>query len=144
MIKSYKVFYDSKENIKKGILRMIIILPIFLILNLCWNLFTRKLYKKHIDKVSNFRLITSVFIIGILFSFIGIHVPLTKEQSILYGAVIGLVIYGIVNMSLLATSIKWNVNICIIDIIWGVISTGFLGYILYIITEKYPDVLKDK
>ena len=145
-MKSTLVFLDNKENSKKGLFRGLVIFPIYILLTLGWFLLTKNsLYSKHIDKVSLDRIIIAIFITGVLIvSAIGVHTPNTLCKSIMYGALVGLVIYGVSNTVLLATSKKWGYTISIIDILWGVISTALLGYILYLVVEKWPSIFKVK
>lgn len=138
-MKSSLVFWDTLENSKRGTLRGLIIFPIFIIITLTWYLLMYKIYNKHIDKVSLFRLCISLVLIGLLIvSALGVHTPNTLKKAITYGLLVGLVIYGISNLVLLATSNKWGYKISIIDILWGIISTGFLSFVLYIVVQKWP------
>jgi uncharacterized membrane protein len=41
---------------------------------------------------------------------------------------------------MLATTKKWNYSISLIDILWGIFSTSLLGYILYIVVNKWPEI----
>ena len=143
-MKSTLVFGDTEENSKRGSLRSLAILPIYIILTLSWFYITKKtLYNNHIDKVSNFKVILSLFITGLLIvSALGVHTPDNTQKAIIYGALTGLVVYGISNSVLLATSNKWGYTISFIDTIWGIISTSLLAYILYKIVQKWPNVFQ--
>ena len=145
-MKSTLVFTDNIENSKRGLFRGLVIFPIYIILTLGWFLLTQKsLYDKHIDKVSLSKIIVALTVTSILIvSAIGVHTPNTARKAIVYGALVGLVVYGVSNSVLLATSKKWGYVISLIDIIWGVISTALLGYILYIIVEQWPSIFKAK
>jgi uncharacterized membrane protein len=139
-MKSNIVFFDTLENSKKGTLRGLVIFPIFIILTLLWFLLTKKsLYDKHIDKVPNSRLWISMGISALLIvSALGIHNPNTLRKAVVFGALVGLVVYGIANAVLLSASKKWDYTISFIDTLWGILSTAFLAYILYKIVKKWP------
>ena len=142
-MKSKIIFFDSLENSKRGTLRGAIIFPIFIILTLVWLFFTKKpLYDKHIDNVHTSRYIVALIISGLLLvSALGVHNPDNITTAVTYASLVGLVVYGITNVVLLSTSNKWDYIISIIDILWGVISTAFLGYVLYIVVNRFSTIL---
>jgi len=143
-MKSTLVFVDTKENGKRGTLRGLVILPIYIILTLLWFLLTMKfVYSGSINKTNKFRVLLSLFISGVLIvSAIAVHTPNTMEKAIVYGALVGVVVYGVSNSVLLATSNKWGYTISLIDITWGIISTSFISYILYKIVQKWPNIFQ--
>lgn len=142
-MKSTLVFADNIDNSKQGFLRGLIILPIYCIFTILWVLTTKKLYSNKVDNVSNFRKLLSLFVTGVLIvSAIAVHTPDTREKAVVYGALLGFVIYGVTTAVLLATSKKWNYTISIIDTIWGIASTSFISYILYEIVVKWPNTFK--
>ena len=124
--------------------RSLIIFPIIIILTFIWLLFTTKsLYNKHIDNVSKDRLFFSMIVFSLLFAFaLGVQIPNTLQQTVVYSGLVGLIIYGITNVTMLATSNKWNYSIALIDTLWGVLSTILLGYILYIVVQKWPNTFQ--
>lgn len=142
-MKTKILFFDSLENTKRGALRCIIIFPIFIILTLMWLFFTKKsLYDEHIDDVHGSRYIVSLTVSGLLIlSALGVHDPDNIATAVTYATLVGLVIYGVTNSVLLATLNKWDYTISVIDILWGTASTTFLGYILYIIVNKFSNTL---
>ena len=142
-MKSTLVFCDSYENSKRGTLRGLVIFPIYIIIILLWVFMTKSTVYKNIDKVSNFRIILSLIITGVLIvSILGVNTSSTQKIAITYGALVGFVIYGISNVVLLAVFNKWEYTTSIIDTIWGIVSTAFLSYILYIIINKWPDTFQ--
>ena len=140
-MKSTLIFFDNNKNSQRGTLRGLVIFPIFVILTLIWFTITKKsLYNRHVDKVSKSRLWIAMAISGILIvSALGVHTPNTLLKAVVYAALVGLVIYGVSNSVLLATSNKWSYSIALIDTVWGVISTSLLGFILYYIVKKWPN-----
>jgi len=141
-MKSDIVFFDTFENSKKGTYRGTVIFPLLILLNFIYYNLTKKYYDKHIDNTSLSRRIASIFISGFLVvSALGIHNPDTVKKAIVFGGLVGLVIYGTNNATLLYTSKKWNYTIAVLDIVWGVISTAFLAFVLYKAVGEYPGVL---
>ena len=141
-MKSSIVFFDNLENSKRGTLRGMVIFPIFILITLVWFFFTKKpLYDKHIDTVSKDRLWVALFVSGLLIvSAIGVHTPDTLQKAVVFSGLVGFVVYGITNSVMLAVTKKWNYSISFIDILWGIFSTSLLGYILYIVVNKYPEI----
>ena len=141
-MKSSIVFFDNLENSKRGTLRGMVIFPIFILITLVWFFFTKKpLYDKHIDTVSKDRLWVALFVSGLLIvSAIGVHTPDTLQKAVVFSGLVGFVVYGITNSVMLAVTKKWNYSISFIDILWGIFSTSLLGYILYIIVNKWPKI----
>lgn len=145
-MKSSIVFFDTSENGNRGTLRGLVIFPIFIILTLVWFSFTKKpLYDKHIDNVSKDRLWIAMGVSALLLvSAVAVHTPDTLKKAVVYAGLVGLVVYGITNVSMLATSNKWSYTIALIDTVWGVLSTALLGYILYIVVKKWPNTFAAK
>jgi uncharacterized membrane protein len=141
-MKSSIVFFDNLENSKRGTLRGMVIFPIFILITLVWFFFTKKpLYDKHIDTVSKDRLWVALFVSGLLIvSAIGVHTPDTLQKAVVFSGLVGFVVYGITNSIMLAVTKKWDYSISFIDILWGIFSTSLLGYILYIVVNKYPEI----
>jgi uncharacterized membrane protein len=141
-MKSSIVFFDNLENSKRGTLRGMVIFPIFILITLVWFFFTKKpLYDKHIDTVSKDRLWVALFVSGLLIvSAIGVHTPDTLQKAVVFSGLVGFVVYGITNSVMLAVTKKWNYSISFIDILWGIFSTSLLGYILYIVVNKWPKI----
>ena len=139
-MKSSIVFFDNLENSKRGTLRGMVIFPIFILITLVWFFFTKKpLYDKHIDTVSKDRLWVALFVSGLLIvSAIGVHTPDTLQKAVVFSGLVGFVVYGITNSVMLAVTKKWNYSISFIDILWGIFLTSLLGYILYIVVNKWP------
>lgn len=143
-MKSTLVFWDNKENSKRGTLRGLVILPIYVIITLVWYSLTKQiLYNTSVDTVNNFRLIISLIVSGTLIvSAIAVNTPSISITAITYGALVGLVVYGTANSVLLATSKKWGYTLSVVDTLWGIISTSLLSYILYEIVKKWPHIFQ--
>ena len=141
-MKSSIVFFDNLENSKRGTLRGMVIFPIFILITLVWFFFTKKpLYDKHNDTVSKDRLWVALCVSALLtVSAIGVHTPDTLQKAVVFSGLVGFVVYGITNSVMLAVSKKWNYSISFIDILWGIFSTSLLGYILYNVVNKWPEI----
>jgi uncharacterized membrane protein len=78
----------------------------------------------------------------LIVSAIGVHKPDTLKKALVYSGLVGFVVYGITNVSLLSSSKKWDYSISTIDTIGGVFTTTLLGYILYKVVEKWPNTFE--
>jgi uncharacterized membrane protein len=142
-MKSKLVFFDTESNSKKGTLRGFVIFPIFIALTILWFLATHALYKNSIDSVGPWRIAIALIFSGLLIvSALGVHNPDTLKKAAVFGALAGLVIYGVSNLSLLVACKKWSWWIALLDTVWGVLSTTFLAFILYLVTTKWPTYFK--
>ena len=141
-MKSSIVFFDSLENSKRGLFRTLVIFPIFIILTVVWLFFTKNIfYDKHIDSVSKTRVWVSMIATTILIiSALGIQTADTLQQAVVFSALVGLVVYGFTNATLLAVSEKWDYLISFIDTAWGIFSTSLMGFILYFVVNKWPKI----
>jgi phosphatidylserine synthase len=131
-MKSSIVFYDSYRNSKRGTFRgMVIFIPI-IILNFLF-------FKYYYVKQDTFKFYVALIISSLLIvSSIGIHNPDSVKKAIVYSALVGFVIYGV--MSIFMYGLKHIGLIkCFITIVWGIFTTGLMGYLLYIIVQKYPN-----
>lgn len=141
-MKSNIVFFDSMENSKRGTLRGIILFPIFIIMSLIWFFITKNWFGKYFDKTNTGKIVISLIVSGILIvSAITVHNPNSVSEVIVYGALVGLVVYGVANSTLLSVHNKWEYIPAIIDTTWGVASTALMAYILYMVVKKWPNML---
>ena len=139
------VYFNGNESSKKGLLRGVVIFPIFLILNIIYLLITRKLHEKYTDSgdISIIKKAIFIVIAGVLIvSGLGVHNPPDSTKAIVYASLMGFVVYGIANCIMFSTNKKWNIMITFLDVLWGILSTGLLGYILYKIVSKWPKVFE--
>lgn len=143
-MKSTIIFFDSFENSKIGLLRGLVMFPIYILLTLIWFYFTKDtIYSKYIDEVTKAQFIIPLLLSSILVvSTLSIHVPNNATHAVVYGALAGFVIYGITNLTLLIVSKKWNYTVSVIDTLSGILIFSFLGYVLYKIVEKWPTIFQ--
>jgi uncharacterized membrane protein len=133
-MKSNLLFFDTFENSVKGFNRGAVILPIFLLLTYIGTYFTEN-YAVSFIKGFIFR-----FIIGIiLVSAIGVQLPSSKTNAIVYSLLVGFVVFTITELSIIngIEDLKGRKSIMIV--LWGMITTVVMGYSLYVIVENYPD-----
>ncbi len=133
-MKSSITFFDSLENSKRGTLRGISIFPIFIAINYLFYTYVLKIKYNYYTQ----------FLFGLLIvSAIGIHTPSSANKAIVYGALLGLVIYGTSTLTLTDLDCKdkiSNKKTCIY-LLWGVVTTSILSVILYFVLRQYRYLL---
>lgn len=122
--------------------RLAVWLVIFLIIDFAWLGFVAKSfydkYLKSFERTINWPAAFFTYILiglGIVFFVL----PLTKDKalhmSFLVGAVYGLVVYGVYDLTNLATLKNWSLSMVLVDIIWGMFICSTTSLILRIIFE---------
>lgn len=64
--------------------------------------------------------------------------PLSKNytSAFLYGALFGLIVYGVYNGTNYATINNWNLKVFFFDNLWGIFICGFFSLIAYVINKQ--------
>jgi uncharacterized membrane protein len=64
--------------------------------------------------------------------FLALHVrQLSLGEAVLRSAVVGLVAYGVYDLSNLATLRDWSVKVCIVDMLYGACASGMAGFVAF-------------
>ncbi|MDB5801618.1 MAG: hypothetical protein JWL63_2557 [Rhodocyclales bacterium] len=64
--------------------------------------------------------------------FLALNVPLrSTAEAVLRCAVVGLVAYGVYDLSNLATLRDWSVKVCVVDMVWGTFASGLAGLLAF-------------
>ena len=78
-----------------------------------------------------------IFTAGILYFAV---LPSLKDASwhkaLLNGALLGLLCYATYDLTNMATIDKWPIEVVIVDIIWGIVLTGSVATITYLIASR--------
>lgn len=62
--------------------------------------------------------------------------PASMAEAVLRCAVVGLVAYGVYDLSNLATLRGWSVKIAVVDMLWGTFASGVAGALAYVMARK--------
>lgn len=118
------------SNIKENIFVFILILFVDY---LWYDQIACNLYKERISSHNRDHMFFLGFLLSILFLSIAInaHKSTSSKQALIYGAIIGLVLYGVYNSINYFYIDNWSINLSIIDTIYGIISTALVSYIIY-------------
>lgn len=131
-MKTQLIFFDNIEESKKGTLRGLVAITVLISLDLLW--FQIMDYSPIITKKFNF---ISAFITYLLLcSAIGVQLPNSIEEAIVYGALSGLVIYGVFNGTNYSTNKNWTLKIAILDTMWGMTVMSIAAIVVYYIFHK--------
>jgi uncharacterized membrane protein len=127
-----KTFSDMK--LSQSLKIILVILIIFLIIDLPMiTMLNSEMYQLQFKRINNspmnvnLRTYISVGICYILLSYALYHFAV-KQNSILNGALIGLIIYGVYNTTNLATINNFGIKESIVDTVWGTTLCTIVTY----------------
>ena len=84
----------------------------------------------------NIQIIPSIFVWLLLVIGISIFVnrfSVSYKESFFYGAVFGLIVYGVYNLTNYATLVNWPIQLVLRDTIWGVLVMGSMAVLMHYI-----------
>lgn len=133
-MRSEIVFFDTAYQSKKGFFRGVAALGALLSLSYLWyGVVASDVYSPHIDGgiPKNRPLISTIVLSLLISSAIAVQLPKYAATAILYGALMGLVIYGCMNAGILMVHAKWSPGIALLDTMWGVCSSSAVAFLVY-------------
>lgn len=130
---------------------IVIFAVVYLILDITWIYFMSKMfYNKVIQDIQGKPIVpnllhASLAYIVLLISMFYICIPLSKyykdkHPSIIFGLV-GFCIYGVYNFTNGAIFDKYNEKIITVDVLWGTLSFGVMGYIYYTLFKRTNPII---
>jgi len=106
----------------------------YLILDFFWFQFSLPSYKKVVGDIQGVPEIQTrilPFLAYILLPLgLTIFVLNSKNNNVFYGALYGLVVYGIFNLTNRALFKNWSLNILVLDTLWGTIVSALTVFIV--------------
>lgn len=136
-MKTELIFFDSFENSKKGTVRGLVAFISLIIIDLIWfsisknNIYNNVSLKHSITRT----LINSSLVYLVLCSAIGVQLPKSYNEALVYGMLVGFVTYSVFNLTS-NTIFDWDINTAIIDTIAGTINCGIASSMVYLICHK--------
>lgn len=129
------VYFSSTEDSKNGTIRGGVAMLLLLVISAIWYSLTSIIKKeKQVDKVPLISKIISIFLVLLLLgSAIAVQLPSSGKEAAFYGALVGLVTYGVYWSIRMMVSTDFKPITALIDTSFGVVSTGFVSWILYLI-----------
>lgn len=127
------VYFDTEENSLNGVQRGLVAFVIILLLNLIWyKVLAKNFYNKYTQKTESIDTIFGTIVIAFLLcSAIGVQLPNTAKEAIVYGILVGLVIYGCHNCFNIMYIKKWDYKILLLDTIYGTFLCGLVAYVIF-------------
>jgi phosphatidylserine synthase len=137
-MRSSIVFFDKYENGIIGTIRGVMLFPIFIIITVIYLYLTQKIYGFKFD----WTFIIAIIIFGVLMvSAISVrNKPEKFKESMVWSMLIGFVVYGCIS-SVLLTQHKYIASI--LTVIYGILSSGLLGYIIYLLVDNFKELSYD-
>lgn len=127
------IFFDNFNNGIKGTKRGIIAFISLIIIHFLWYLVMKNKY--YISK-KPINIYSMIFVWLLICSALAVQIPKNYKESFFYSFLIGLVIFGVFNFTNYSILSEWNLNISIIDTIFGIISCIIAGSLIYLIYWK--------
>ena len=127
-MKTQLFYFDGTKRSKKGTLRGLVVTIILLVVNSIMY----KIYKKHF----NFNIIYVLIMTILIASAISVQNPYNLNEALVYGGLVGGVVFGSINSVLLMTKhIQWSKKNAILSILVGISSTVLSSYVLYSVPQ---------
>ena len=131
-MKTQLIFFDNIEESRKGTLRGLVAITVLIILDMLW--FKIMDYSPIVTKKFNY--ISAIFTYLLLCSAIGVQQPNSLNEAMVYGALVGFVIYGVFNGTSYSISKNWTFKIAVLDTIWGMFVMSAAATVVYYIFHK--------
>lgn len=131
-MKTQLIFFDNIEESRKGTLRGLVAIITLITLDMLW--FKVMDYSPIITKKVNY--ISAIFTYLLLCSAIGVQQPNSLNEAMVYGALIGFVIYGVFNGTSYSLNKNWTLKIAILDTMWGMFVMSAAATVVYYIFHK--------
>ena len=129
----------------KNIFIFLISLVLILIIDFVWlGLVAKKTYEKEIGDFyrEKFNLWAALILyillaIGVTFIVLGNIYSTTYFSTLFVGALFGLIVYGVYDLTNLAIIKNWPIKIVIIDILWGTFLLGITSFLTKYFSELF-------
>lgn len=131
-MKTELIFFDSIENSMKGTKRGLIAFISLIIFDYVWfSLSSGTVYKSITKKPINIYAALLVYLV--ICSAIGVQLPKSYKEALVYGLLVGFVIYSVFNLTNYAIFNNWSLSTAIIDTIMGMINCGIAASLVYLL-----------
>ena len=107
-------FFSSRTKSYLGTLRALVALAALLVLDAGWYAATKRCYG-----VTMHRWWGAAAAYVLLCSAVAVQLPRRREEAAVYGALVGLVAYGVFNGVALAVFPAWRPGVAAVDTLWG-------------------------
>ena len=125
------IFFDSIENSMKGTTRGLIAFISLILFDFIWFSLSSKTVYKSVTKKPN--IYAAILVYLVICSAIAVQLPKTFNEALVYGLLVGFVIYSVFNLTSYAIFNSWSLSTAIIDTIAGTINCGIAAVMIYLI-----------
>ena len=134
-MKTELIFFDSFNNSMKGTTRGLIAFISLIIFDFIWfSLSSKTVYKSITKKPIN--IYAAILVYLVICSAIGVQLPKSYFEALVYGLLVGFVIYSVFNLTNYAIFNNWSLSTAIIDTIMGMINCGIAASLVYLLFHK--------
>lgn len=131
-MKTELIFFDSIKESMKGTTRGLIAFISLIIFDFIWFSLSSKTVYKIVKKKPN--IYTTILVYLILCSAIAVQLPKNYNEALVYGLLVGFVIYSVFNLTSYSI-FNWPLSTAIIDTIIGTINCGIASSFIYLINH---------
>ena len=98
-------------------------------------------YKKEGGVTKKMNIISGLISWLLICSAISVQLPKSYKEAVVYGMLVGLVIYGVFNSTNFAINKDWSLKLSILDTMWGVVVCGIASSVVYLIFHKKQNTI---
>jgi uncharacterized membrane protein len=130
-MKTELTFFGDRATSSIGLKRGLVVFASIGLLDTLWFTLTKNIYEPYVTKKKISKLVV-VFIWIILCSALSVQLtPADYKEAIVYGSLVGFVVYGVYNATAYTTQREWQLYLAILDTAWGVTMCGVASLIKY-------------
>lgn len=140
-MKTELVFFDGLHQSKNGTLRGLIAFILLMAFSSLWFFITYDwMYKSSIQKLNSSlfsaRTIISFILIYLLVcSALAVQIPSSWDNALVYGLLVGLVVFGVANLAFIAIIEDYSILTAIVDTMFAMIMCGIVSVCVYHISK---------
>jgi uncharacterized membrane protein len=130
---THLVFFDTTDESIKGTIRGLVAFLIILFLDYIWyELLMKSFYDSYTSQSNLSAKTIGIFVSSLLLcSSLTVQLASSPKEAIIYGALVGLVVYGFYNSTNCYRVKGWDCKIGAIDTVFGIVSTSLVSFIVY-------------
>ena len=130
-MKTELIFFDSIHESMKGTTRGLIAFISLIVFDFIWFSLSSKFIYKMITKKPN--IYAAILLYLVICSAIAVQLPKSYLEALVYGLLVGFVIYSVFNLTSYAIFNNWPLSTAIVDTIMGSINCGIAASFIYFI-----------
>ena len=128
------IFFDSTHESMKGTTRGLIAFISLIMFDFIWFSLSSKTVYKTVTKKPN--IYASVLVYLVLCSAIAVQLPKSYSEALIYGLLVGFVVYSVFNLTSFAI-FNWPLSTAIVDTIMGTINCDMSMFLFTILSTQY-------